>query len=847
MPISAGEKLGPYEILSPLGAGGMGEVYKARDTRLDRTVAVKILPSGGDRARFLTEARALAALSHPNVVAIHDVGDGYLVTELIDGAPLKTTGLRQTIDLIAQTADSLAAAHAIGIAHRDLKPANILVTRDGHVKIVDFGLAKLRAPGSEDATLTAAGTVMGTATYMSPEQVRGETVGTPSDIFTLGVVLYEQLAGRLPFQGDTPAHVMTAICDREPDELPESVPSSLKQIVNRCLAKDAKQRFQSAADLAFALRAGSTTTSAATIKATPQPRRNWLPWAVAGVAIAALIAVLLLRPKPAPLEPMTTEVNPPPDTRLAGPYNFAVSPDGRHLAFCAIDAKGKVQLWVRNLGTGDARVISDTEGAFFPFWSPDSRSIGYTASGALYRVDLNGGNQRIAARANLGYGAWNENGEILVGTNQIHSIPATGGDAKVLYKADEKVKETSVGFANFLPGGKTFLFQFFGDRSGTKIGSMDGRERRFLFENRDSPASYAPATLHGKGYLLFIKQGRLLAQPFDPNTGAVQGEPVQVATGFGVGPLFSASNNGVLVFRKTGDSDRQLTWYNRSGKPDGKLGEPARFGSFRFSPDGTRLAISRREDSTNFRLHLVAPASGVTQRFTFGPGSDYSLVWHPSGRDMFFNRFDSGKRFLLSKDSSGAGAEKVLLQNSGSMPSPTSISPDGRWMIENSFGDSSDIVLLPLAGEPKPIPFLNSQSKNRMARSPPDGRWIAYRSDETGSYQIFIQPIPEVMGGPKERGKWQISNEGSSATVRWRKDSKELFYAQPDGKIMSVDITVSGNALQAGPPKALFNTLGSAPSFDVTPDGQRFLVAEPEKNSEPPFTVIQNWEALLKL
>jgi len=843
MPLSAGEKLGPYEILSPLGAGGMGEVYKARDTRLDRTVAVKILPSGGDRARFLTEARALAALSHPNVVAIHDVGDGYLVTELIDGAPLKTTGLRQTIDLIAQTADGLAAAHAIGIAHRDLKPANILVTRDGHVKIIDFGLAKLRAPGSEDATLTAAGTVMGTATYMSPEQVRGDEVGTPSDIFTLGVVLYEQLTGRLPFRGETAAHVMAAICDSEPDELPESVPAPLKQIVGRCLAKAPSKRFQSAADLAFALRGATATQSYTT-----QPvRRNWLPWAVAGVAIAALIATLLLRPKPAPAEAVTLDVNLPPDTRLSGLFNFAVSPDGRHLAVCAMDGKGKRQLWVRNLGTGDVRAISDTDGAATPFWSPDRRSIGYTASGALYRVDLNGGKQRIATGGDLTHATWNENGEILGGRNQLYSIPATGGDAKVLYKADEKAKETSVGYANFLPGGKTFFFQVFGERMGTMIGSLDGRERRFLFENRDSPARYAPATLNGKGYVLFIKQGRLLAQPFDPNAGALQGEPFQVATGFGSGPLFSTSNNGVLVFRKTGEDDRQLIWYNRAGKPDGELRQPASFGgTFRFSPDGTRLAISRRDDPTYSRLHLVTPGSGVTQRFTFGPGSDSSPVWHPSGRDIFFHRFDSGKTFLLSKASSGAGAEKVLVQGGTRLPNPTSISPDGRWMIENSFGDSSDIVLLPLTGEPKPIPFLNSPSHELNGTISP-GRWIAYRSDETGSGQVFVQPIPEVMGGPKDRGKWQISNEGAGVIVRWRKDSKELFYAQPDGKIMSVDITVNGNALQAGPPKALFTTLGSAPFFDVTPDGQRFLVAEPEKNSEPPFTVIQNWEALLKL
>ncbi|MFN0103736.1 MAG: TolB family protein, partial [Bryobacteraceae bacterium] len=500
------------------------------------------------------------------------------------------------------------------------------------------------------------------------------------------------------------------------------------------------------------------------------------------------------------------------------------------------------QLWVRNLGTGDTRAISDTDGAFAPFWSPDSRSIGYTSSGNLYRVDLAGGKQTIATGINLGSGSWNKNGGILGGTNQIYSIPATGGEAKVLYKADEKAKETSVGYANFLPGGKTFLFQVFGDRSGTMIGSLDGRERRFLFENRDSPATYAPATLNGKGYLLRIKQVRLLAQPFEPTSGALQGEPVQVATGLGSGPLFSASNNGVLVFRKTGADDRQLTWYDRSGKTNGKLGEPASFGSFRFSPDGARLAISRRDDPSYSRLHLVTSGSGVTQRFTFGPGSDSSLVWHPSGRDIFFTRYDSVKRFLLSKDSSGAGAEKVLLQKNSSMPSPTSVSPDGRWMIENSFGD---IVLLPLSGEPKPIPFLNSPSNETNGMISPDGRWIAYRSDETGSNQIFIQPIPEVMGGPKDRGKWQISNEGGS-TARWRKDSKELFYGQPDGKIMSVDITVSGNALQASPPKALFNTLGAAPVFDVTPDGQRFLVAEPEKNSEPPFTVILNWETSLK-
>ena len=641
---------------------------------------------------------------------------------------------------------------------------------------------------------------------------------------------------------------MTSICDREPAELPETVPSSLKHIVYRCLAKDPKQRFQSAADLAFALRASTASASAATTALPVQRvrRRAWIPWAVAAVLAGGLAASLVVRPKAVAPEAMTLEVSLPPDTRLASPWSFAISPDGRHLAFSAVDAKGKVLLWVRNLGTGEARAMAGTEGALEPFCSPDSRFIGFYAFGSLHRVDLNGGKQPIATVAGISRGSWSEDGAIVISANNLLTVPASGGEAKVLYSPDEKMKELSFGDVTFLPGGKTFVFHVFGDRGGTMLGSLDGRERRFLFEQTDSPSRYAPATSGDGGFLIYIKQGRLLAHAFDPTSGTTNGEPVQIAAGMGSGPVYSASRNGVLVLRKDTAGDRQLTWYDRSGKPIGKLGEPGRWSGFRISPDGGRLAVSRREDDRNYRLHLVALDKGVMQRFTFGPGFETVPIWHPSGREILFYRFDAGKRILLSKDSSGAGGEKVLMQGANRrFPTPQSVSPDGRWLIAGTFENGSDISLVPLTGEPKPIPFLNSSSNEFGGMMSPDGRWIAYTSNETGSNQVFIQPVPEAMGGPKDRGKWQISSDGGNG-ARWRKDGKELYYAQPDGKIMAVEIAANATAVQAGPPKVLFSTLGSTPVYEVTPDGQRFLVAEPEKNSEPPFTVLLNWQAGLK-
>jgi predicted Ser/Thr protein kinase len=546
MPLAAGALIGPYEIVAPLGAGGMGEVYKARDPRLNREVAIKIVPPKGDRARFQSEARALAALNHPNILAIYDVGEDYLVCELIDGTSWKSAGLRQTIDIAAQVCDGLAAAHAIGIAHRDLKPQNILVTKEGRAKILDFGLAKQTSVNAGE-THTMEGVVVGTAGYMSPEQVRGQEVDARSDLFSLGVILYEQLCGKRPFQGETSPQTMTAILEKEPPEIPESVPAGLRHIVHRCLAKDRAQRFQNASDLAFALRSLSASSSGAQ-SAVMTKRRN-LRWPIIA-AVLGLLALVLLAPaarhfgeRPAP-ERVVRFLLPPPDQGefgiLSRDGSAVISPDGSTVVVPIAGSSdgGEVHLWVRRLDETSLRKLDGTRGATYPFWSPDSRNIAFFADGKLKRVPVAGGSVLPVCSAEGGRGGdWSEQDVILFSPDNrspLFAVSASGGEPKAVTRLESGTRNHRMPV--FLPGGRRFLYVSLtapvgGGTCPVHIGSLDAGEGREVLRSDSRVSWVPPAAGEELGRVVFVRNQVLLSQAFDPHKLAVSGEPLVLAGG----------------------------------------------------------------------------------------------------------------------------------------------------------------------------------------------------------------------------------------------------------------------------------------------------------------------------
>jgi Tol biopolymer transport system component len=898
--LTPGTRLGPYEIVSVVGAGGMGEVYRARDPRLERDVAIKVLPTAFsvdvDRLRrFEQEARAAAALNHPNILAVYDIGTEasapFIVSELLEGATLRDRlnagpiGVRKALELALHIAHGLAAAHEKGITHRDLKPENVFVTRDGRVKILDFGLAKLTrdqpafAPASAMVTtapLTQPGFVLGTVGYMAPEQVRGMPVDHRADLFALGAVLYELLSGRRAFSRDTAPETMAAILNDDPPELNAAarIPLALVRIVSRCLEKDPSTRFQTASDLAFALGNVSDTSSApmAVVAAGPRAYGAWLGWAAALLLLATLAPLAYQHLRERPLAPSAMRFQIPPTVEFAGPGNFGLSPDGRHLAFVARGSDGTARLWVRAMGSLEVRPLPGSEtgdAAPPPFWSPDGRFVAFDAGGKLKKVDVSGGLPQTLCDLPPGSvavgGSWNRDGDIIFGNfGGLLHVRETGGTASPITKLDPLRKEEFHLLPTFLPDGRHFVYLRVSpsapEASGTYIGTLDAKpdaQNAQRLMPYGVGMTYAATVDSGPGRLLFLREGTLMAQPFDARRLALVGEPVPVADRIGSfrdGGYFSASANDVLVYRNA-DTDSQLTWFDRQGAVAGRASEPGGFRAVALSPDGARAVASRTNplDTTKADLWLFDFSRGTgATRLTPGTGLADFPVWSRDGKRVVFTLNNSSLRQTLT---SGEGDEEELLrsQSSGALWA-NSWSPDGRVLLYAAYAASAsmpgnvDLGVIPSADR-KPVPFLRDARGfiENQGQFSPKGRWVAYVSNQSGQSDVYVREFaPDFSSGSASVGGSVLVSRGGGTAPRWRGDGREIFYLAPNGKMMAVAVG-AGREFRVGTPTPLFQTPSGAIFGDVAADGERFLLIAPAgPSASVPFTVVLNWTAGLR-
>jgi Tol biopolymer transport system component len=875
MPLASGAQLGPYQILAPLGAGGMGEVYRASDAKLHREVALKVLPAAFAQdpermARFGREAQVLAALNHPNIATIYGLeeseGIRALVMELVEGPTLAyriggaPIPIEEALQVARQIAEALEAAHEKGIVHRDLKPANVKITPEGNVKVLDFGLAKALAGDSAKSdpasspTLTMkatqAGFILGTAAYMAPEQARGVAVDKRADIWAFGVVLWEMLTGRQLFAGDNVTDILAAVVRADPDwnALPAATPAPVRRLLRRCLEKDRKKRLPDIGVARLEIDESLTAPAEAVPSAQPQ-RRSWLPWAVAGaLAVVLLVFTFAWFHRAAPeAQVAKLSLTTPEKMSLS---SMAVSPDGRRLAITGADASGKTQLWVRPLDSLTVQPMAGTEGALYPFWSPDSRFIGFFADNKLKKMEATGGPPLTLCDAPQGRGgAWNRDGVIIFGGLQapISRVSAAGGEARPLLSIDQSRQERDHRWPRFLPDGRHFLYTIrsTSNYAGIYVGTLDSQERRRLLADVSS-SDYVPS---GKGgYMLFWRGGTLMGQPFDTGKQQLSGEPFPVAEAVGYSPAltlaaFAVSENGVLVHHSGQTGQNQLTWFDRGGK---RLGTVAEVGvSLRpsLSPDEKQVVVDRVEGATsNYDIWLTELARGVSSRFTFDPTSDFQPVWSPDGSRIVFTSNRAGTFNLYQKIASGAGTDELLLKSANSK-FPNDWSLDGQFLLYDDVDPKTkgDLWVLPMSGDRKPIPFLRTEFNERSAVFSPDGKWISYDSDESGKAEVYVQSFPA------SGAKWQISKVGGTLP-RWRRDGKELFYLAADRKLMAVEVKL-GPAFQAGIPRPLFDSRMDTANvrYTVTRDGQRFLIPTPivEASSTPP-TVVINWPAGLR-
>jgi serine/threonine protein kinase len=865
MPLSSGTKLGPYEILAPIGAGGMGEVYKARDTRLNRVVAVKVSKEQFSE-RFELEARAVAALNHPNICILHDVGLNYLVMELVEGRTLAeriregAIPVEESVVIARQIADGLAAAHDKGIVHRDLKPANLKVTPQGVVKVLDFGLAKAVSersaledhsiPPTENMGPTQAGVVLGTAPYMAPEQAQGKPANKQTDIWAFGVVLYEMLTGRKPFQGDTIVDTLASVIKEQPDW--DRVPARMRRLLKKCLEKDPERRLRDIGDAWILLEEESPADAL-------RRRASWLwPSVAASLFLAALtLGFLYLRQKPPAAEAVRFEITPPEKVTLS---NFSgISPDGRKLSFIAIGEDRVPRLWVRSFETFEARPLSSTEGANgIPFWSPDSRFIAYDAGGKLKKIDVAGGPaQTICEVPGLVVGgSWNKDGVIIFGNDApgvgLMRVSATGGKASPITNIDRSRNEHIHVLPSFLPDGRHFLYYRSSatpENAGTYVGSIDAEPGK---QDSKQPlvseaARYAPSSDSSPGQLLFLRSETLLAQAFDPTRLQLSGEPKQVAAPVGsylAYGFFSISANGILVYQTRGQ-DFQLTWLDRQGNVISRVSESGPYTSLAVSADGTRAMVSRNdhtEGASFWNLWLLDLSRGTSKRFTSAVGSNNYPVWSPDGSRVVFASSRGGGTAALDlyqKLASGAKDEDVLLRSSETKI-PTSWSRDGRFLLYTVADQKTrnDIWVLAMEGNHRRTRLLGTEFSESQAQFSPDSRWIAYTSDASGRNEIYVRAFPDA------KEDFAVSKGGGSSP-QWGDDGQELYYISSDGKVTAVEVG-TGGSFQAGIPHPLFQASGVAPQWSVQGSGKRFLFAVPVEQMQAPFRVVLNWTAALR-
>jgi Tol biopolymer transport system component len=881
--LAPGARLGPYEIIGLLGAGGMGEVYRARDTRLDRMVAVKVLATAfaSDqqlRERFEREARSIAALNHPHICTLHDIGHegdlAFLVMEILDGETLAARlsrgalPLEQALRHAIEIAGALDKAHRAGIVHRDLKPGNIMLTKAG-AKLLDFGLAKREMPAvagsglsvlpTTPPNLTTQGTILGTFQYMAPEQLEGREADARTDIFAFGTVLYEMVTGKKAFEGKSQVGLIGAILERDPapvSTIQPTSPAALDRVVQRCLAKDPDERWQSAGDLAAQLK-WIDEKGASRIPAGVSASRVWIAVALvmtlvaAGLGVAAIYFARAQRVEPV----LQFSVLPPENALFDTPQpGFApvVSADGTQLAFTARDAAGAIRIWVRRFDTLTPRPLPGTEGASYPFWSPDGNSIAFFAQESLKRIDVAGGPALTLADAAQGRGgSWHSNGVILFSRSNnspIFRVGAGGGEPVAVTTLTPEHRGHR--FPSFLPDGRHFVYSTLGVPQEILMSSLDSNETRRLL-TADSNAMYAPP-----GALFFMRESTLLRQSFDATTHELRGNAIpvaaQVALGTGFGS-FSVSESGVLAYRSGPgiSGDVQLAWYDRAGKLVETVGATGPYRGVDVSPDGKYTAVHRHDASGGDVWLVDLVRRGMTSRFTFDAAQDNSMpIWSPDGSRIVFGSVRNGKWGLYEKASNRTTGEQLLVE-SDLQKMPMSWSPDGRflvyWVLDPKTG--GDQWMIPLTGDKTPIPLLRTDFVEGHAQISPNGKWIAYTSNETRRQEIYVRPFPSG------DGLWQISQSGGTF-ARWRPDGTELFYmsATSLGKLMSVKVNPAGPTFEYGEPTALFDsgyvnfTHGlNYHTYAVSPDGQRFLIPRPEGAEAgaavTPITVVVNWRA----
>jgi len=877
MSLPSGKRLGPYVVGARIGAGGMGEVYRATDTRLERTVAIKVLHPDSFlkpemRRRFEREARTISKISHQNICTLHDIGqeDGidYLVMEYIEGQTLAKRlekgplPLDQILRYGTEICNALFVAHRSGIIHRDLKPGNIMLTKSG-AKLLDFGLAKQKAVSDSAASglvtesgLTQEGAAPGTLAYMSPEQLEGKDVDTRSDIFALGTVLFEMSTGRRPFQNAGFGSLISSILNSDPpppSSLNPAIPASFDRLVSTCLAKDPDERWQSPRDVLLELkRIGEERSEAGLEPAPAKGRIGWISRVFAGLAmLGVLIAGIVFaffsyKSRPLAEDLLRLSFLPPEGSLIE---DFAISPDGRQLAFTAPNEDGRMSLWVRPLNSLSARLIYAGSYVMNPFWSPDGRYVAFFSfrPHKLMKVEATGGPPETICDMNTSGrgGSWNSNGVILfaTSTSPIYRVSDQGGKQGTVTKLSKARNDKGHRWPVFLPDGHHFLYFVQNTRlepQGIFAGSLESEEEKFVGKIDSNVAFVSP------GYLLFWREGNILAQAFNPKKLKLTGKTVIVSEHAQFLELwhrafFSVSNNGTLVV--SGGKSRTptaLAWFDRTGKQLETIGPTAMYFDLKLSHDGRRLAVSIADPVSELEdIWILDLLRGISTRFTFDPYSDWSPVWSPDDTRIVFTNAPTGSTSTLSEKPVSGGANITTLLPNDTFKSPTDWSPDGRYILFSHFSPTSknnDLWIYSMQ-EHKKYPYLQEAFNETEAQFSPDGRWIAYVSDESGKSEIYVDSFPQ----PGNR--LQISTSGGESPL-WRGDGKELFYFAPDGKMMSVQINAKPT-LSPEVPKPLFQAKKTPIAYDIPPDGQRFLLITPVDYS-PPLTVVLGWTAVLR-
>jgi Tol biopolymer transport system component/tRNA A-37 threonylcarbamoyl transferase component Bud32 len=877
MGISVGSKLGPYQVTDAIGAGGMGEVYKALDTRLERTVAIKVLPDhlANDpqrRERFQREAKAISGLSHPNICALYDVGeqDGmhYLVLEYIEGESLADRlrkgplPISEVLKIGAEIASALDTAHRRGIVHRDLKPANVMLTRTG-AKLLDFGLAKpvvAAAAASGDAatlakSLTEEGTIVGTFQYMAPEQLEGSEADARSDIFAFGTILYEMATGKAAFGGKSRVSLIASILSSDPKpvtDLAPTSPPSFAHLVRTCLEKDPEQRFQSAHDLLLELRWVSDAGSqigAAPVLARRHKMQFRAAWAVAAVSTLALLliaAIWLLRPASAPLPAVRAYLQPPKGSTF-GQTQVAVSPDGSKLVYRQTGVTTP-RLFIQSLASGIAQPISDSPDAIWPFFSPDGKSVAFCDGTKLQKYDVTGGQLiTISDAGTCGGGSWNAAGTILFGSPKgIMQVPSGGGAPEVAFSADNSTRFYG---PSFLPDGRHFLVAVrtnsknAGDAPDNALSVADLKTHTWkvlLQTGTGSSNAAIPIAQYASGFVVYVNNGNLMSRPFDPDKLRFTGDAVALGPRAG---LFGVSSSGVLAYFAPGEQSKsELRWVGRSGQQLGRIAEAQMYDNVRLSPDGSRVAYqlyNGADGSATIWVYDVSRA--VSSRVTFENSvNDDRPVWSPDGKYLLYNRNqDDSMRKVLA---SGLGGDELVLEKAY----PDDWSPDGRFIAYDA-GTPPQIGIYDVSAKKSSF-LLSVKSANHDARFSPDGKFLAYTSEESGQSEIYVVPFPNLTQ------KWQVSS-GGGTRASWRRDGKELYYLSPDGKLMAVPVNRNGDNLNFGTPVALFqapfetggaNITNVGRPYDPAADGQKFVMNSSIETSVEPLTLVTNWTSLLK-